>query len=360
MKRKILLTIVTLCLGVLLCPTGATLSAQNYKGEKGKWTIVAKLKNPTDTLWLIPIENLREKDVVVRVDGQFRFTKELDKVKTFYILSPSAIRREANAVAIFVTAVPGEVMTVEGQFDEAQPTCGLTFGGTSFYKKYTEAYAAEQSIKKTQSPQSAIDFIRANSDNEVSATLIGSIGYNFPKQMEEALNLLDPSVRNGRMKEFIDGEIENVKEYQKEKEMQGKMLETGDEAPDFTLDDLSGKPLSLSSLRGKYLVLDFWGSWCGWCIKGFPKMKEYYQKYAGKFEILGMDCSDTKEKWQAAVKQHQLPWLHVYVPKGSTLLTDYLITGFPTKIILSPEGKVVTTVIGEDPKFYDILDELFK
>ena len=63
----------------------------------------------------------------------------------------------------------------------------------------------------------------------------------------------------------------------------------GIEAPDFTLNDLNGKPLTLSSLRGKYVILDFWGSWCGWCIKGIPQMKEYYQKYAGKFEILGID-----------------------------------------------------------------------
>ena len=74
----------------------------------------------------------------------------------------------------------------------------------------------------------------------------------------------------------------------------------GIEAPDFTLNDLNGKPLTLSSLRGKYVILDFWGSWCGWCIKGIPQMKEYYQKYAGKFEILGIDCNDTEEKWKGA------------------------------------------------------------
>ena len=49
----------------------------------------------------------------------------------------------------------------------------------------------------------------------------------------------------------------------------------GIEAPDFTLNDINGNPLTLSSLRGKYVILDFWGSWCGWCIKGIPQMKEY-------------------------------------------------------------------------------------
>ena len=64
-------------------------------------------------------------------------------------------------------------------------------------------------------------------------------------------------------------------------------------APDFTLSDINGKSLSLSSMRGKVVVLDFWGSWCVWCIRGIPDMKKYYEKYKGKFEIIGMDCGDS-------------------------------------------------------------------
>ena len=132
------------------------------------------------------------------------------------------------------------------------------------------------------------------------------------------------------------------------------------EAPDFTLNDINGQPLKLSSLRGKYVILDFWGSWCGWCIKGFPKMKEYYKKYAGKFEILGIDCKDSEEKWKAAVAKNELPWLHVYNTDNSGVLEQYAIQGFPTKIIVGPDGKIVQTIIGEDPSFYTLLDKLFQ
>lgn len=131
-------------------------------------------------------------------------------------------------------------------------------------------------------------------------------------------------------------------------------------APDFTLNDINGNPLSLSSLKGKYVVLDFWGSWCGWCIKGIPQMKEYYAKYAGKFEILGIDCNDPVEKWKEAVKKYELPWLHVYCTSESTVLADYAIQGFPTKIVVGPDGNIVKTIVGEDPAFYEFLDELFK
>lgn len=144
-------------------------------------------------------------------------------------------------------------------------------------------------------------------------------------------------------------------------EKEAAQEQVGDiEAPDFVLNDINNKPLKLSSLRGKYVILDFWGAWCGWCIKGFPQMKAYYQKYAGKFEILGVDCNDSEDKWKAAVEHYGLPWLHVYNPRDSKVLEQYGIQGFPTKIIIDPEGKIVETIIGEDPAFYTMLDELFK
>ena len=134
-----------------------------------------------------------------------------------------------------------------------------------------------------------------------------------------------------------------------------------DLAPDFELPDLQGNPLKLSSLRGKYVVLDFWGSWCIWCVRGFPRMKEAYSKYKDKMEILGVDCQDTEEKWKAAVAEYQLPWLQVRCPDNylQTLGQQYNIQGFPTKVIIDPEGRLVKVVVGEDPAFYTFLDQLF-
>ena len=133
----------------------------------------------------------------------------------------------------------------------------------------------------------------------------------------------------------------------------------GQMAPDFTLKDINGNPLSLSSLRGKYVIIDFWGSWCIWCVRGMPKMKEYYQKYSDKMEILGVDCNDPEKKWKDAVKELELPWKHVYNPKKSTeILMKYQIQGFPTKILVDPEGKIAKTVVGEDPNFYQYLDQV--
>lgn len=131
-------------------------------------------------------------------------------------------------------------------------------------------------------------------------------------------------------------------------------------APNFTLNDINGTPLSLSDLKGKWVVLDFWGSWCPWCIKGFPALKDAYKEYGGKVEVLGIDCGDTEEHWKAAVSQYELPWLQVYCPKGSDLTNQYGIQGFPTKFIIDPEGNVANMTVGEDPEFFTILKSLVK
>ena len=135
-----------------------------------------------------------------------------------------------------------------------------------------------------------------------------------------------------------------------------------DMAPDFELPNLQGSTTKLSSLRGKYVVLDFWGSWCVWCIRGIPNMKTYYAKYKDKMEILGVDCRDTEDKWKAAVEEHQLPWLQVRCPDEQlqTIAAQYNIEGFPTKVVIDPNGKLIKTVVGEDPEFYNYLDQLFK
>lgn len=89
-------------------------------------------------------------------------------------------------------------------------------------------------------------------------------------------------------------------------------------------------------------------------------MKKSYAKHKDKLEILGIDCRDTDAKWKAAVKKHEIPWLHVYNPNSSDLTEKYHITGYPTKVIINPQGNIVKTIIGEDPEFYTLLDELLK
>ena len=131
-------------------------------------------------------------------------------------------------------------------------------------------------------------------------------------------------------------------------------------APNFTLKNLDGKNVSLSDFRGKWVVLDFWGSWCIWCVRGIPEMKNIYQELSPKVEFIGIDCGDTDEVWRDAVKKYELPWVNVYCPEDNSILGDYGIQGFPTKYVIDPEGNIYDLVIGEDPAFYEMLREVVK
>ena len=201
------------------------------------------------------------------------------------------------------------------------------------------------------------DYVRQHPDDDLSLLILENIR---GKWVDELYPTLTERVKKGPLAPIAQAFEEAFRQEKQFEENQKKIVE-GAIAPDFTLNDLNGKPLALSSLRGKYVVLDFWGSWCGWCIKGIPDMKKYYEKYKGKLEILGIDCRDTEEKWKEAVEKHELPWLHVRNEEGDNDISVlYAVPGYPTKIVVDPEGKIAKVVVGEDPAFYQYLDELFK
>lgn len=144
--------------------------------------------------------------------------------------------------------------------------------------------------------------------------------------------------------------------------VQWEDIKEGDMAPDFVLKNLEGNDFKLSSLygKGKYTLLDFWGSWCIWCIRGLPEMKRVYESYKDKVEFLGIDCREDEDKWRAGVEKYEIPWLHVYNPDGDdSVAKKYGVKGYPWKVLLDDSGKIVKIVMGEDPEFYTYMDGLF-
>lgn len=148
-------------------------------------------------------------------------------------------------------------------------------------------------------------------------------------------------------------------------EIDGDFEEEGDmvAAPEFKLKDLQGKEINISDYIGDWVVIDFWGSWCRYCIQGIPDMKEAYAKYHPLgLEIIGIDCGDSDEDWRAAVAKYQLPWMNVYNPEDKTsgVLAEYAVQGFPTKVVVNPEGYIYEVFLGEDPEFYNFLKLIYE
>lgn len=136
----------------------------------------------------------------------------------------------------------------------------------------------------------------------------------------------------------------------------------GAQAPDFNYKDISGKEVSLKTFQGKYVVLDFWGIWCKWCVKGIPDMKKYYDMYKEKMEIVSIDNGDEMDKLLPFIQENDMNWTHIMNDaKGNTDLCKlYQVQGFPTKVLIDPQGKIVEVFVGEVPEFYQKLDELLK
>jgi peroxiredoxin len=123
---------------------------------------------------------------------------------------------------------------------------------------------------------------------------------------------------------------------------QGDMV--GKEAPDFELPDVNGKVMSLKSLRGKFVLVDFWASWCKPCRNENPNVVSAYQQFKDKnFTILGVSLDKEKEGWVKAIADDQLTWSHVSDLKfwDSKVVPLYGIEGIPFNVLIDPEGKVI-------------------
>lgn len=219
-----------------------------------------------------------------------------------------------------------DVMTIQQKFQAAQSS-----GNSNEAEKAKIEYQAMMDNNKVYTK----NFVKENSASVVSAyiALIQLANQVEADELDSIASRFAPEIGTSEY-------VVKIKEMVAEQ----KKTAVGVVAPDFTMNDQEDKPVQLSSLRGKVVMIDFWASWCAPCRQENPNVVKLYEQYHSKgFEILGVSLDRSKDDWLNAIKDDKLTWIHVsdlqYWQNAAARL--YGVNSIPQTYLLDQDGKII-------------------
>ncbi|MEG0518899.1 MAG: TlpA disulfide reductase family protein, partial [Bacteroidales bacterium] len=221
----------------------------------------------------------------------------------------------------------------------------------------SKKYMAEREVLRGKISAMEEQFVPDNPHSYLSLHLLSGQRNTFEiEEFERRLNLLGVKLKALPEAVELAGFISTK-----------KSTAIGCAAPAFEKMDKEGKVVKLSDYKGSYLLIDFWGTWCGPCRNSHPHLVELYRKYSPlglRFLNVAQEGSvQSRQRWVDAIAQDKLEWTQILNDQGidkCNMVSLFAVTAFPTKILISPNGKVVSRIVGEDADIDSILLGIFK
>lgn len=209
---------------------------------------------------------------------------------------------------------------------------------------------------KTTILNAGTNFTNSHPASPVSSLLLVAVMrlYEGPAELEAKYEQLQPAAKKGALARIIEKTIADAKAT--------KIGAVGTQALEFSQKDVNGKAISLSSFKGKYVLVDFWASWCKPCRQENPNVVNAYQVYKGKnFTVLGVSLDQSKPNWLAAIKADNLEWTHVSDLQywNNAVAQLYGIQSIPANMLIDPTGKIIARDLRGEA-LPQILKELLK
>ncbi len=217
------------------------------------------------------------------------------------------------------------------------------------------AYSAKDRALKQEWDSLAVAYIRQNPESDLCAYLAREL--SLADDFYEVEEIISDKVKQGPLGYLIEKKS-LLLDAEALRQASMKNIYEGAEAPDFTLETSTGEQFTLSDHRGGYVLLDFWGTWCGWCVEGLPTLKEIAHTYKDRLTVVSVDTRDPKQAWLNGIKEYGMDWVQVYNSDADAIDSIYAVQGFPGFYLIDPEGKIVMMSFGEPAHFVEKIGEL--